>query len=334
VITADWDGDTDDTDTGSEEPSITVLTEFPEGTVTSARVDIEYIATASRGATIDEIYYEVNGENTEFLYIPGHETKGELGTGYVLLRPEENDIVFTIEDTNGKTAQFTVDQHPYYDVGYTPEIDYSKMQPSKQGKDVQYLPDMIMLMTEADVLREEVLEMIQSVDGTIVGEIHGIHEYYIQVSGDTEDKLKAMCTQLEATYGNKIANVGLYYIGGAVSHSTDDPWWDEQPISDESPIFDEQMQHLGKDEYKEWALPYRQWGLDAINAPTAWETFSEYIKSNPQNGTDEIKIGIIDDGILALHEDLRIPSSNVYNTSGSGSISNQNHGTHVMGILA
>ncbi len=262
---------------GPVEPSITVWTEIPDGEDEDGEIDITYTVTPGRGAAVRKIYYVLNGDVERRLYTYG-DPDIKLSEGTILLVPDiRNKIVFYVEDTNGKTAEFAVENQPYYEFQSAPSYDESQLRPSRYGEDRQYIMNRLVLITEDDITDDEVMEMIEDIEGVIIGEIPNMDRYYIQVPESTEKELEDMCEQLESNYEDQIVLVKLHYIGGIILYQTDDPWWSETPVSNEINGLDEYKQRtsLGLNntapEYYEWDLPYRQWGLDAINAPEAWE---------------------------------------------------------------
>ncbi len=321
---------------GPVEPSITVWTEIPDGEVEDGRFDITYTATPGRGAAVRKIYYVLNGDVESRLYTYG-DPDIKLSEGTILLVPDtKNKIVFYVEDSNGKIAEFAAENQPYYAFPDSPSYDESQLRPSRQGEDRQYVMDRLILDVEDDISDEEVMEMIEDIGGEIIGDLSIIDRYYIQVPESTEAELEDMCEQLESKYEEQIENVKLYYVGGLTLYQTDDPWWSETPVSNEVNGLDEYKQRtsLGlydtAPEYYEWNLPYRQWGLDAINAPEAWKLLPDKI--------DNIKIGVLDDGFMIGHEDLKeldvkLRYENV-NEETEKAFLNQIHGTHVMGTIA
>ncbi len=250
---------------GPEEPSITVWTEIPDGEVEDGEFDISYTVTPGRGAEVAKIYYVINGDIERRLYTYGDpDTKLSEGTVW-LASDMKNKIVFYVEDTDGRTAEFTAENQPYHEFQKSPPVDESQLRPARQGGDRRYLANQLILATEDDIPDEEVAEMIDDIGGEIIGKISIMDRYYIQVPESTEEELEAMCRQLEDKYEDQIALVKLYYVGGWSLHHTDDPWWSEEPVSHDENALDEYKQVTDEDLYENpiysvWDLPYRQWG--------------------------------------------------------------------------
>ncbi len=90
---------------GPEEPSITVLTDIPDGEVEEGNFDIAYQVTPGRDAAVSRIYYMINGDIERSLYTYG-DPEEKLSGGTVSLTYDKNSIVFYVEDTEGRTAEF------------------------------------------------------------------------------------------------------------------------------------------------------------------------------------------------------------------------------------
>ncbi len=218
---------------GSEEPSITIWTEIPDGEVEDGEIDITYTVTPGRGAAVKKIYCLINGNVERRLYTYG-DPDIKLSEGTVLLVSGiKNNIVFYVEDTNGRTAEFATENPPHYEFPDRPSYDESQLRPSRRGGNSQYVMDWLILATEDDMTDEEVMEMIEDIGGEIINKLSIIDLYVIQVPKSNEEELEAMCKQLEAKYEDQIAYADLYYIGGLTLYKTDDSWWSETPISNE-----------------------------------------------------------------------------------------------------
>ncbi len=280
-------------------PSITVTTPFPTGTITVNRIDVTYSAIASTNATIAEVAYSINGGADEYIYLAGRNgitAKGTLGTGYVLLIPGENNIVFTAKDTVGKTATFTIVNKPSFDLGADLEYDNDYIADLSDGSGFRYVTNRIVIIAKDGVSEEQVSSVLGSINGIIVGKIGIIDQYFVQVPESTNTELEAICNSLLATYPELFEVVRLDIIDNTsiqVTSYTEDPWWGDD----------------------------NQWGLTAIKAPEAWNEYSGYIRN--------IKIGVVDNGFRTTHEDLNIPRINVVNLD----YGTDDHGTHVMGTI-
>ncbi len=118
---------------GPEEPSITVLTDIPEGEVEEGKFNIDYQVTPGRDAAVSKIYYVINGDIERRLYTYG-DPEEKLSEGTVSLTYDKNNIVFYVEDTEGRTAEFAAVNQPYHEDKDSPALDESKLRPSSRGE--------------------------------------------------------------------------------------------------------------------------------------------------------------------------------------------------------
>lgn len=199
---------------GAAQPSIIVHTEFSAGEVASNAVDIEYTATPGAGASVSEVWYSINGGAPEYIYLAGSSTvtaKGELGAARVLLIPGDNSIVFTMLDTDGNTAEFTVDAKPSsnFVLEAPPERDPKFWTESEKDSGRSYMSNRIGIFAETGVTEAEVAEAVKLIGGEIIGRISLVDFYYIQVAESTEDELEEMCKKLLEAYPDILMSASL-----------------------------------------------------------------------------------------------------------------------------
>ncbi|RKW43634.1 MAG: S-layer homology domain-containing protein [Lachnospiraceae bacterium] len=187
-------------------PSITVTTKFPTGTLSDSAIDIKYIATPSKGASIKEVTYTINDNFTEYLYYASeneNERKGTLGQGRVLLLPGPNKIVFTVTDTAGKSGKYIVNQQPTFSEGtYRPRIKKSELSYLSDGSGRKFANNRIILNMKDNATKKDVDEIVEYVNGEIIGYLYIIGLVTIRVPENTEEGLKAMCRDIKNKYHN------------------------------------------------------------------------------------------------------------------------------------
>lgn len=166
-----------------------------------------------------------------------------------------------------------------------------------------------MFVFREDTTEETVNQIVNSIGGVIVGYIKGMNDYQIEIPGDHSlDYIKQLIEQLNNNEEVEIALLNrVMSTTSRVPDEGKDPEW-------------------GNDEWDESNPSGKNWGLEAIRAPSAWEY---------NNRMSSIKIGIIDGPLDYDHEDLDIPPENYkYSASGaSDEIFSKTHATHVMGTI-
>ena len=187
-------------------PSITVTTKFPTETLSDSAIDVKYIATPSKGASIKEVTYTINDDFTEYLYYASeneNERKGTLGQGRVLLLPGQNKIVFTVTDTAGKSGKYIVNQQPTFSEGtYRPRIKKSELSYLSDGSGRKFANNRIILNMKDNATKKDVDEIVEYVNGEIIGYLYIIGLVTIRVPENTEEGLKAMCRDIKNKYHN------------------------------------------------------------------------------------------------------------------------------------
>ena len=201
------------TGTIGDNPSITVTTKFPTGTLSDSAIDIKYIATPSKGASIKEVTYTINDNFTEYLYYASedeNERKGTLGQGRVLLQPGTNKIVFTVTDTAGKSGKYIVNQQPTFSEGtYRPRIKKSELSYLSDGSGRKFANNRIILNMKDNATKKDVDEIVEYVNGEIIGYLYIIGLVTIRVPENTEEGLKAMCRDIKNKYHNIVEYVDI-----------------------------------------------------------------------------------------------------------------------------
>jgi len=192
-------------------PSITVTTKFPTETLSDSAIDIKYIATPSKGASIKEVTYTINDNFTEYLYYASeNERKGTLGQGRVLLQPGPNKIVFTVTDTAGKSGKYIVNQQPTFSEGtYRPRIKKSELSYLSDGSGRKFANNRIILNMKDNATKKDVDEIVEYVNGEIIGYLYIIGLVTIRVPENTEEGLKAMCRDIKNKYHNIVEYVDI-----------------------------------------------------------------------------------------------------------------------------
>ena len=155
---------------------------------------------------------------------------------------------------------------------------------------------------------EEIIEVIESVNGELVGKDLRVNVYQIRVNGANREELEAIVEELLEK--DCVLDAGLNNVYSITQSmiTPDDPWSEK-----------------GENEKLDWDEDNpsgHNWGLEATRVPSAWE-YADYFTT--------INVGIVDDGVDSEHEDLAGMDIVILNPklcdAGEG------HGTHVTGIM-
>ena len=200
-----------------DKPSITVNTKFPTGTVEDNLIDVQYTATPSKGAEITEVSYTINDSTFNYIYLKGGgiiEPKGTLGKGRVLLLPKENTIVFKVVDSSGKSATFTVKENPKFDYGIpTPGFGDDEKSDFADPSKGKFVNNRIIVYLKSNANKQRIQELVEYVDGTIIGKNNILNEIVIKIPKKTEEEINVLCEELEAKYTDIVDHVGLETFG-------------------------------------------------------------------------------------------------------------------------
>ncbi|MCL2593305.1 MAG: S-layer homology domain-containing protein, partial [Defluviitaleaceae bacterium] len=235
---------------GGNNPIIIVHTEFPSGEVTQSYIDIEYTATPSQGAVITEIFYRTNDGAEDFIYLSeasGFTPMGELGRARVFIRPDENNIVFTVRDSAGREGHFTVEATPTLSWFVEYEEDPRVIKADPEG--YEFVANNLSIMVHEGVTREQVEEVIANINGRIVWMSVISNNYDINLPPHEYEDLRAIIEYLETEFSDVIRHVSINWLAFLDNQPTNDPWWNDR------------------------RFPFRssQWGLSAIRVPEAWD---------------------------------------------------------------
>lgn len=172
---------------------------------------------------------------------------------------------------------------------------------------VSYVENQIAVMFEDGVSESRRKQLIQSVNGTVIGEMDTLDMLQIQVTAKNYEELTQKCEQLMQY--EEVLDAAIDYVTEE-EEVIDDPFCAQE---------------------EEYALSWqkfggRNWWLKAIEAPKAW---------NYRDQLQECKVGIVDVGFYVNHEDLAGSIADYKSVTDSPMDASRKsaHGTHVAGII-
>ncbi len=187
---------------------------------------------------------------------------------------------------------------------YTPNED--NIVYDSADKQSGYVNNMVLVTFYNHTSEEEIDKVISRLNGELVGEIPGIHQYQIEVEPSTRQELNSLCTQVMENPNVFFAIVDEVFATDVNSTTPpNDPWKD---------VF----QGLWGVKWDEENPGENNWWIEATKVLSAWEYEETFTPIN---------IGIVDSGFDSKHEDLDIT---VLNEDVNNA---ENHGTHVAGII-
>jgi len=185
---------------------------------------------------------------------------------------------------------------------YVKPVDQSKIVFASDT--LQLVRDQVLVMFNEDTSNDIINSIISSINGEVVGFIRGLNYYQIEIKGYLSlNELQDIINQLNNNRNIKAASANLINEELKTPYADPgwDPWWGTEPWLESQPD--------GKN-----------WGLEAIYAPSAWDITT---------GNPNMKVGIVENGCKVDHQDIQLDSNHVL-----GSDKNcYAHGTRVAGII-
>lgn len=191
-------------------------------------------------------------------------------------------------DTSGFTYYETPEENIVTDAGIT------------------YAGNEILVVLNSEKDKEKLDEYLAAINSSVVGSIDELAEYQVLLDRNySYTEIKDLADELE-TYEWVTYASPNYMMKTNTSYTPNDSKW----------------------KYKWGNLPEgNNWGMEAINAPGAWDYKDEM---------SYVNIGIIDDMFTKNHEDLKFAEKPLYNEKALSNkkIKWSDHGTHVAGTIA
>lgn len=260
--------------------------------------------------------------------------------------PEEPDEPSTEPDPAPEEPNDDEPGEISYTAPTTADIKTGKLTYNGQTYVAEYVDNQLVVVAKDGVTRAAIESLISAYDAKIVGEIETIGMYQISFNQDKElndlttiaETLKEVTDVVEDAYLNTVIDSE----DDSFPYYPDDKW-DIQEDADDGVFAWDELNPEGKN-----------WGVEAINAPSAWRMLLD--KYGSSNNIPSINVGVIDSYLDVNHDDL--PLDGVYYYQNSmirifrGEMTNDStrehaaeannwknfsgyvHGTHVAGTIA
>lgn len=174
---------------------------------------------------------------------------------------------------------------------------------------IDYVDNMIIIFFDNEATEDYKNGLIQSINGTIKGQIKSANQYQVEVSPRSLEELKYICNGMEEAEYVLNATYDTVVDSDILSESIPNDKWGDNLLNKN--IWDEDNP-IGNN-----------WWAEAIQAPSAWD-YNDKFKN--------IKIGIVDSGFDYNHEDLQ--GKITFLSKNNQELNNKDaHGTHVAGII-
>ena len=208
-----------------------------------------------------------------------------------------SDLDFNNHTEYRKIAETDTAGFKYYE---TPETDIVT------DKGITYAGNEILVALNSEKNKGDLDKYLESINASIVGSIDELAEYQILLNKKyTYTEIKEIKDSFESLDWVNYASPN-YMIKADLSYTPNDSRW--------------------KDKWED--MPDgNNWGMEAIDAPGAWEYKDEL---------SDVNIGILDSQFDVNHEDLIFSEKPLYNDRAlkNDEIKWDNHGTHVAGTIA
>lgn len=275
---------------------------YNKGTVTRLTTDFGGVAAAN--GSVKAVTYAVKSEATGNTVTGSARLDGcDWSIDKLALVPGENEVTITAELENGDKQTKTYNLN--YDRG---ELYQAKESEIKEEKGRRYVDNIVNVYFTGDVTdkrRDEIL----SENGLVkIGGMNGIFLVQARANANSLEELERLCEKLQKLDEVRLA-VTEDIIELELDSAPNDPWYHNTNYTEK---------------WNEEIPSGYNWSVEAVEALSAWKYESYF-------GT--AKVGVVDGGFKTNHEDyasglITFPET-MYQT---GNVEN-NHGTHVAGII-
>lgn len=256
---------------------------------------------------VENITYQVYSENNEVTSEGNAKVEdNKFVAEDVKLQDGENKVIFTAEDIKGNTA--TEEMKVTYDAGKLAEIPEKNL--VEDGSGEVYVNNTLLISFHLNVSEERREEIIESVNGTVIGKINAIKCYQVQIKESNLEELKKISKQLMKDYPEEVMSAKYDSVQSAQIYVPDDPFDDGKDWTEENP-------------------EGNNWGFEAVQMASAWEKAEEFLDVDTGRFKN-VKTGVVDDGFDMSHEDLGHVTTHLFYSSESIP---QDHGSHTSGIV-
>lgn len=184
-------------------------------------------------------------------------------------------ITVNAKEINASTEKQTTNDEKEISKVTSPDVENIK-----ETNGEKYVNNSILIFFKDDVQEEEVNDVIQSVNGSVIGQVSVLNEYQVKVKESTLDELNDMTANIMDQYSEYVDYACVDSISESASIEPNDPWgedneWDSENVSGNN------------------------WGMEAVQAQQAWQYNNIFDES-----VDKVNVGVVDGGFDTSGEDF------------------------------
>ncbi len=262
--------------------------------------------------TLAEFYPEQAGNTYYYDHMTGLMAKGTISI---------NGQEYRFDETTGVLQKDSYDEETRIPSSIEDELYEPKPENMivNEEEGLGYVNNMVIIVFDENASDAQILSTVNGLHGKIVGKMGIINQYQIEMPAHTFEELKELVEEIEQKDCVLFAHYDQLQKNTEDAFAPNDPWdngWFSKDVNEE--------------DWTDSDVDGSNWWLEAIEAPEAWDHRDEM---------SSVKIGVVDDGFEASHEDFDISFAGkaIIDTE-QWDDENQisyisDHGTHVAGII-
>ena len=317
----------------NEEPETGLSIRFDRAETVTTQPSVTLTGSYVSDADVASITYMLTGAYSDFLDKTGDVTyaDGRWEIADLRIVPDSSAVTLLITDVDGNTAAAT--GSVYYDLGEL--VDPELVEVAQDEETGLIFASNILLVYFSDEASDaDKAAVAQSVSGTVVGQNNFTNMQQLMVEPVTLEEASRISDQVEEDFPETVVMAMFDMAFTDSSLSFNDPWEVKQNGSQNGqPV----TVTRGPEGWNENTPKGTNWGLEAIEALSAWELYGAEFKP--------IRVGVVDIVFDTTHEDLNgkivfpNPNAEKRNNRNLKGFDNSpethvSHGTHVAGIIA
>ena len=311
----------------NEEPETGLSIRFDRAETVTTQPSVTLTGSYVSDADVASITYMLTGEYSDFLDETGDVTYADGRWEITDLRivPDSSTVTLMITDADGNTAAAT--GSVYYDLGELVDAELVKVAQDEETGLI-FASNILLVYFADEASDADKAAVAQSVGGTVVGQDNFMNMQQLMVAPVTLEEAIQVADNVKTGFPETVVMAMFDVAFTDSSLSYNDPW----EVKENGAQNGESVKVTrGPEGWDESAPKGTNWGLEAIEALSAWELYGAEFKP--------ILVGVVDNMFDTTHEDLEgkisFPDADAEkrNSRNLKEIPDA-HGTHVSGIIA